>query len=377
MPNISFWEQNSIYKDADVAIIGSGLVGLMTAWHLLESNKDVDILIVERGQIPQGASTRNAGFACFGSISEILDDLENTETAKVEEIIRMRYQGLQKLKSIVPPDQMTYERRGGFELFLDQDEASYNKCKMKLEYMNAMMKRVIGLDNTYQLVSGADAGVQSKHGLIFNQYEAELDPGRLVNYLIVKLQQSGVRFLFNAEVDEFNCKEKIRIRLKNGINISANKLVLATNAFKHFNQILKEDIRPVRNQVYVTYPIDQLPIRGCYHCDKGFVYFRNVANRILIGGGRNQFVEENNTSEFNVTKSVETYLKEFLYTYVVANKTLITFEYKWSGIIAIGQTKGPIVKWVSENTVLAARLGGMGVAVSALVGEKAAHLTLS
>ena len=73
---LSFWERDSFLNDIDVAIIGSGIVGLSTALTLRERNKSLRIAVLERGTLPEGASTRNAGFACFGSISELLDDLD-------------------------------------------------------------------------------------------------------------------------------------------------------------------------------------------------------------------------------------------------------------------------------------------------------------
>ena len=70
---LSFWERDSFFNDIDVVIIGSGIVGLSTALSLRERDATLRIAIIERGAMPTGASTRNAGFACFGSITELLD----------------------------------------------------------------------------------------------------------------------------------------------------------------------------------------------------------------------------------------------------------------------------------------------------------------
>ena len=47
-------------------------------------------------------------------------------------------------------------------------------------------------------------------------------------------------------------------------------------------------ITPARGQIIVTEPIDDLPWTGCHHFDEGFYYFRNIGNRVLLGGARNQ-----------------------------------------------------------------------------------------
>jgi glycine/D-amino acid oxidase-like deaminating enzyme len=46
-------------------------------------------------------------------------------------------------------------------------------------------------------------------------------------------------------------------------------------------------LKPARAQVLITKPIDSLKIKGTFHMDRGYYYFRNIDNRVLIGGGRN------------------------------------------------------------------------------------------
>jgi len=41
----------------------------------LKLNPNAKIIVIEKGMLPQGASTKNARFACFGTVSEILEDI--------------------------------------------------------------------------------------------------------------------------------------------------------------------------------------------------------------------------------------------------------------------------------------------------------------
>jgi len=59
----SVWENESFFSPRDIIIIGSGFTGLWSAYYLKKANPDKSILILERGMIPCGASSRNAGFA--------------------------------------------------------------------------------------------------------------------------------------------------------------------------------------------------------------------------------------------------------------------------------------------------------------------------
>ena len=72
---LSFWEIESLIS-YDYIIVGGGITGLSTAISIKEKDASKNILIIERGVLPTGASTKNAGFACFGSMTELIDDME-------------------------------------------------------------------------------------------------------------------------------------------------------------------------------------------------------------------------------------------------------------------------------------------------------------
>ena len=96
--NLSYWERESFFKDIDVAIIGSGIVGLNAALHLKNLDKNLRVIIVERGSLPIGASTRNAGFACFGSLTELLSDIELRGEDETLAVVEKRWRGLAALR---------------------------------------------------------------------------------------------------------------------------------------------------------------------------------------------------------------------------------------------------------------------------------------
>ena len=95
---ISIWEKESFFADQDIIIIGNGFVGLWSAFYLKKAKPNLKITIVDRGIIPTGASTRNAGFACFGSLSELIHDGIYMGTDKMLELVEMRYKGLKKIR---------------------------------------------------------------------------------------------------------------------------------------------------------------------------------------------------------------------------------------------------------------------------------------
>ena len=96
--NYSYWELKEWFTNIDFTIVGSGIVGLNCALELKKKYPEANVLILEKGMLPQGASTKNAGFACFGSLSEIIDDLNSHTEQEVFNLVKKRWEGLQLLR---------------------------------------------------------------------------------------------------------------------------------------------------------------------------------------------------------------------------------------------------------------------------------------
>ncbi len=97
---VSFWEHDAML-DADFIVIGGGIIGLQTALELRTHRPHDRIVLLERGLLPAGASTRNAGFACFGSVAELASDLQTQSLGDVCALVERRYRGLQRLREIL------------------------------------------------------------------------------------------------------------------------------------------------------------------------------------------------------------------------------------------------------------------------------------
>ena len=128
-----------------------------------------------------------------------------------------------------------------------------------------------------------------------------------------------------------------------------------------------------RAQVLITSPIKDLHIKGTFHLDEGYYYFRNIDNRILLGGGRNLDFKTEETTQFGQTNRIQNKLESLLKTIILPNNEF-EITHRWSGIMGVGNQKKPIVKQLSEHTYCGIRLGGMGVAIGSLVGKELADL---
>ena len=369
--NLSYWEIKTWLTNIDYTIVGSGIVGLNCALQLKEKYPKANILILEKGFLPQGASTKNAGFACFGSLSEILSDLKQHSQDEVLELIKQRQEGLKRLRETLGDIKIDYKALGGYELFSEKDNALFQDCLSKREEVNQLLKPLFKADvfslkpNTFQFKN-------IKENYIFNQFEGQIDTGKMMEALLEKVQAKGIKILNNITVDSFlDNKSSVDVKT-NQFEFTTSKLLIATNGFA--SQLIKETVKPARAQVLITKPIKNLHIKGTFHLDEGYYYFRNIDNRILFGGGRNLDFKTEETTQLSQTDLIQNKLEEILKTTILPN-TPFQIEHRWSGIMGVGSQKKPIVKQLSNNVFCGVRLGGMGVAIGSTIGKQLADIT--
>lgn len=375
---LSFWEKNTFFSKIDVAIVGGGIVGLTAAINLKKYNSKLNVVILERGFLPWGGSTKNAGFACFGSPSELLDDLKTHTEDEVKGLIERRWKGLLELRSLLGDANIGYEPLGGYEVFSNADADLYATCADKIPYLNSLVKDIIGRTDVYKNADDAIAknGLGNTTHLILNTAEGQIDTGLMMKNLLALAQSLGVTTLNGFQVDKIEeSSNGYIITGSNGdVSFSATKVIIANNAFAaHLFPNL--DVKPARAQVLITKPINGLKLNGAFHADKGYYYFRNVGNRILFGGGRNLNFAAEETFKDGLTDVVQQRLDTML-AGVIAPYTKVEVEQRWSGFMAMGTKKSYIVERKAPGLILAVRCGGMGVAIGSLTGKQAAQLII-
>jgi gamma-glutamylputrescine oxidase len=373
--DLSFWERDTYFSNIDVLIIGSGIVGLSAALELKQQNPKLKVVVIERGFLPSGASSKNAGFSCFGSVSELLDDLTHTSEDVVFSLVEKRWKGLQQLRKNLGDESLELNNWGGYEVF--NDEAFYKQCIDKVPYLNKMVSSIIGDSSVYvNADSKIDTfGLGGVSHLIENRFEGQINSGKMISSLIKKVQSLGVLILNSLEVISVSgANDSVDVLLQNGIDFKVGKVLVATNGFA--KQLLPElNVKPARAQVLITEPIKDLKIKGTFHYDKGYYYFRNVGDRVLFGGGRNLDFKGEETTEMITTELIQKQLDNLL-QHVILPGVSYKVAQRWSGIMGVGEQKTTIVKPLGGNIFCSVRMGGMGVAIGSLIGQEAATMLL-
>jgi gamma-glutamylputrescine oxidase len=379
---LSFWEKQSLLH-YDSIIVGGGIVGLSTALALKDKKPGATVLVLERGILPTGASTKNAGFACTGSLTEIIDDLAVMNESDLLQLVELRLNGLNRLRKRLGDANIDYAENGSWELIGPEKEQLI--AIERLDEVNEKLKGVLG-DRAFEAHPYSSTkdnfgfSESHVHYLVKNNFEGELDSGKMMRALIDMCISRGIEIKTGCRVDrieEVNGGVDVVVKhtfLNEAIAFTTSQVGVCTNAFA--GQLYSGlDIKPGRGQVLVTEPIQGLRFKGIYHFDRGYYYFRRVGERVLFGGGRNIDFEGEQTTEFAYNDKIRNELANKLQTIILPG---VKFEIAdwWTGIMAFGATKFPILKRESLHVCLAVRMGGMGVAMGSEIGEKLAEMML-
>jgi gamma-glutamylputrescine oxidase len=367
----SYWEQQS-FLHYDLIVIGSGIVGLSTAIELKDRFPQKRVLVLERSLFPFGASTRNAGFACMGSFTELLDDLKTNSEAEMVALFIDRKKGLDILRKRLGDEIIGYQENGSFELISEKELPLLEQ----LPHINHVIEHATGelpFRMANEKIAALGFAKDKVSAMIENLGEGELHTGKMMRALTDHALSKGIEIKTGADVSSFEEDEKaVTINIKDPvrrefIHLQCDKLFICTNAFT--KQLLPEvNINPGRGQVLITEPIKDLLFKGIYHFDEGYYYFREIDGRILFGGGRNLDFTGETSTDIALNNAIQHDLEEKLNTLILPGRK-VNIAQRWAGIMAFGDTKRPIVGQFGDNVFGAFRMGGMGVALGSAVAR--------
>jgi glycine/D-amino acid oxidase-like deaminating enzyme len=303
-------------------------------------------------------------------LSELIDDLKTHTEEEVIQLVQKRWNGMQLLRKRLGDATLDFKPYGGYELFLQDDDATYSECLQKMPFLNEILKPLFKAD-VFSKEVDRFAFANIKEYSIFNPFEAQIDTGNMMQALLKEAISKDILILNQAEVSSYTDKNDSVELVVNDYSFNTKKMLFATNGFA--SQLTNNEVKPARAQVLITEPIANLDIKGTFHLDKGYYYFRNFEDRILLGGGRNLDFEGETTTDLSQTEKIQNKLEDLLKNVILPNQEF-QIAHRWSGIMGIGAHKNPIVSQLSSNVYCGVRLGGMGVAIGSLIGKELADL---
>ena len=300
-------------------VVGAGFVGLSAALECRRRFPEATITIVELSPLCGGGSTKNAGFACFGSPSELLDDWGTLGPDKTVELVAARYEGLLNLRKNYSDSEIGYEPTGSIELFTSADSALESRVHEFLPTLNGALEGVWGYE-AFKIEQSA-TGIKGATSVISSPLEGILDTSKLYRAMLQRALSSGIDIVNGCKIEKIVSEgEGYRLEFDFGY-FEAREVMIATNAFS--SDLLPDlDVKAQTNRVLVTQELPDLEFMGSCHYDRGYVYLRRLENRLLIGGGR-QWGD-------GASEEVQQKLQEFLARQVKGAEGA-EIEYNWIG----------------------------------------------
>lgn len=366
---LSYWEKTTL-RHFDLVVVGGGIVGHFTALFYAQRNPTHRVAILERGLFPSGASTKNAGFACFGSIAELEHDVASIGKEATAALVMKRYNGLRLLLETLGDEAIDYREVGGYEMCFEPPNQE------RIDFFNDLLEPHLGA-RTYTVKPPEGYGFSTKvTHLIKNALEGTVDTGKMMAALQHKVAQAGVLTFTQSSVEELEDTKEgkmVHIQTPGGpIAFFAHQVALCTNAFSR-KFLADEELEPGRGLILVSKPHPAFHWEGSFHYHDGYNYFRTIDGRLLLGGGRHLDKPGETTLEPGINFGIEKALKEDIAS-LIAPGVAVEIDYLWSGVMAFGSSKQPVIKRIDNHLVAGIRLGGMGVAIGARLGQDLAAL---
>jgi glycine/D-amino acid oxidase-like deaminating enzyme len=380
----------------DAVVVGAGIVGLTAATAFKRMHPGASVAVVDADPFSGGGTTRNAGFACFGSASELEADRAQLGDERALQLVKRRVRGLAALRARWSDEALGYVDCGshevlgvaaGFPAWGAQagEPVEAEALRGRLPELNRWVQPATGLVETFGWVGAKEAagryGVNPEvvEGLIASPGEGALQTDRLFHCLEQEARETGVKIWRGLQVDALESGDngrsprwrvrRVGIPAEEGITLEAGCILVANNGLAR--QLLAQsgaevpDVQPVRNRVLVTHPIPGWQAPGTYHADRGYLYAREVEGRLLIGGGRHWELG---------AMDLEAELLRWAETVWPATRGA-KIAFRWDGYLGIGGEREPIVTTWMPGIHIAVRLGGMGVAIGTDLGRELAALS--
>ncbi len=355
----------------DLLIVGGGFCGLWGAIQAKEQNPDRSVALIEAKSIANGASGRPAAIMST-SVMHGIDNTERmfpNEVAELERLGRENMDGFHETLERYSVD-CDIEWSGEMKVSvgdqgladIEEDFALYQKyghdaVKLDLTEMQNEIRSPV-----------FHAGVWSK------KRSGTVHPGKLVHELKRVALRLGVKIYENTpHVSNRRVQSLIEVKTPRAL-ITANKVLLATNAWAAGHRRIKSRVSAIRDRILMTEPLTDAQMaavgwqnrQGIYDTRTQLNYMRLTRDNRILFGGRLDYFFGNNTDPA-VDKTPRPYIRlvnAFFDTFPQL-KQEIRFSHAWSG--PIGLTTRMAVhyqRYHQGKMVFAGGYSGFGVTAS-------------
>jgi gamma-glutamylputrescine oxidase len=315
----------------DVVIIGGGLIGAGCAY-LLSQRDNLKVALVESGKIAHGSSGRNGGFVLRGIQSYYNNAVKLYGRKTAAEVYRFAEENQAMIKQFVEKygNCFDYETCGSYLLACSLEE---------LEELaeSADLMRDDGFDLEFLK---EDPLERDFYGAMVNPLDVGINPVKLVRALAVA---SNARIFEDDTVVRIEYDGAVSVQTASR-TLKCERALLATNAYTPLLvSWFVDKIQPARGQAMVTKPLRKRILDRLCYANYGWEYFRQLSdNRLLLGGCRQLFLNEELGYADMTTKSVQGALQSYLKDRF-PDVAGVQIDYRWSGLMGFTADGLPLV----------------------------------
>jgi glycine/D-amino acid oxidase-like deaminating enzyme len=350
----------------DVAIVGAGYTGLSAARQLARTGASV--LVLERGGIGDGASSRNAGQVLTGLKLEPASLIAKYGEAHARQLFDLSRDAISALERVVADEAIDCELERTGHLQAAAKPSHFHA----LEQEQALLGRVF--DHSVTLIGerdqAAELGARGYHGLLVDEESRAINPAKYVHGLAAAAARAGAVIAEHAAVERISRNGQTwRIDTAHR-QIHARDVLVATNGYTDkAAPALQRRLIPIGSYIIATEPLPAvltarlLPKRRMVFDSKYFLhYFRLTADNRLLFGGRAEFsgptLQSANRAELILRRELSSIFPELAGTPI---------EYAWSGHVAFTRDQMPHAGRM-DGLFYAGGYCGHGIAMATYLG---------
>ncbi len=363
---VSVWQELAADRAAathDLVVIGAGIVGSYAASLLVQTGRDV--ALVDAHFPAWGASGCNAGFVLLGMRYRYPEAIERLGRAAAREVWTLTAENVRRMRDLARQYAVEYEDCGATLLAVDEQEAGELRAAARLLQED-------GFDVEYVERDPLGRGFL---GALIQPRDFAVQPAALTQALA---RASGATRYDEDEVFEIRREGSALVVRARQTTIRCGGVLLATNVYTSILfPFLRPLMEPIRNQVLLTDPLPPLLDRMGY-AEHGYHYFRQLRDgRMLVGGGRHRFPQQEATFADEVTPNIQELLARWLGRYF-PETARVGVSRRWAGIDGLTPDGLPLVGCLPSEpaVVYAIGFGGHGNSMGLVAAERAVELLL-
>lgn len=350
----------------DVAIVGGGVSGALSA--LMLSRAGFDVVVLDRRMPGSGSTAASTAMIQFEIDTPLLELTGKFGREKAERAYLRSFNAVAGLKAVVRSNRISAEWRDRQALYLAGNELGWRALKDEA----AARKRAQLPSQFLDSAEVRDRFGIERTGAILSDGAAELNPAQLTSGALDAAKRHGCRVYAKQEVNSVETAGKLMtLGTVSGPEIVADRVIFATG-YETIDGLPKQDFEITSSWAIATKPIDAKkfwPTRCLiWEASDPYLYLRTTADNRVVAGGEDSGLKNAAVRDAAIPNKAEKIMSAI-------NQLLpgrdFKLDYAWAGAFAESPTGLPIISELDglPRCLSILGCGGNGITFSHIAAE--------